>query len=227
MEREGPLLLSPIPKATRREVLELNELRFLLRPRPALWGVLSMLVVSGVAVYLFLGPDLNLTLFCTGGLIRGANIEIALGVGFLGGLAGVVAIAVAARVSGYLLSAVLFLGAAMVAVALALVAADSATFIQDESDCGFFSGGEGTATAHVGYLYALWGVPLVVLLCATVWALRNARSFEAKPFDSKQTGLAEGFAQQAHDSAQLGPRALRCTPDLHGRRAPCGLSPGT
>jgi hypothetical protein len=173
--------------------MELNKLRFLLRPRPALLGVLSMLVVSGVAVYVFFGPILDLTLFCTGGEIRGANIDTATGVALFGGLGGVVAIAVAARVSGYVLSAVLFLGAVMLAVALAFVAADSATYIQDEGYCGFFSTEEGTETAHFGYLYALWGVPLVVLLGATVWALHNARSFESKPFDSNQSGLGARF----------------------------------
>jgi hypothetical protein len=147
-------------------------LRFLLTPRPAQLGVLSMLLVGGAALAGFVGV-LNETLFCTGGVIRGANIETALGVAFFGGLAGAVVIALARR-SGYLLAVALFLGAAVPVAALALVAADSATFIQDNGHCGFFSG-TGTSTGHFGYLYVLWGVPLVVLLFAAGWALRNAR----------------------------------------------------
>jgi hypothetical protein len=175
-----------------REVMELNQLRFLFRPRPAQLGVLSMLVVSGVAISVFV-ELFGLTFSCIGGVIRGGNVETAAVVGLFGGLAGVVAIAVAARVSGYLLSAVLFLGAAMLAVALAFVAADSASFIQDNSYCGFLSAEEGTATGHFGYLYALWGVPLIILLGATLWALRDARSLESKPFDPKQAGLGRWF----------------------------------
>jgi hypothetical protein len=130
-----------------------------------------MLLVSGVALFGFV-VVFGETLFCTGGLIRGANIETALGVAFFGGLGGTVVIALA-RFSGYLLAVALFLGAAVLVPALALVAADSATFIQDRGWCGF--GGEtGTSTDHFGYLYVLWGVPLGVLLFAAGWALRNA-----------------------------------------------------
>ena len=155
-------------------------LRFLLKPRPAQLGVLSMLFVSGVALYVASGPFLDLTFSCTGGVIRGANIETALGVAFFGGLAGAVVIALARR-SGYLLAVALFLGAAVPVAALALVAADSATFIQDNGHCGF-SSGTGTSTGHFGYLYVLWGVPLIVLLFAAGWALRNARrSSSSKP----------------------------------------------
>jgi hypothetical protein len=157
-----------------KERLSVRFLRFLLKPRPAQLGVLSMLFVGGVALFEYVSLGLA-TLFCTGGVIRGANIETAVGVAFFGGLAGAVVIAVAARFSGYLLAVALFLGAAVLVAALALVAADSATYIQDNGYCGFFTDETGSSTYNFGYLYALWGVPLVVLVFAAGWALRNPR----------------------------------------------------
>jgi hypothetical protein len=155
-------------------------LRFLLKPRPTQLGVLSMLLASGVALSQLLLLAFE---FCTGGRIRGANVETGLAVAFFGGLAGAVVI-VLARFSGYLLAVALFLGAAVLVVALAFVAADSATYIQDKEYCGFFSTETGTYTFHFGYLYVLWGVPLGVLVFAGGWALRNARRsprFKHKP----------------------------------------------
>jgi len=160
-------------------VVPAHLVRFLLYPRPAQLGVLSMLFVSGVAVYVLMGPYVDLTLFCSGGVIRGANVSDALSLVFLGGLVGAGVIGVAAFVSRYFLVAVLFLGAAMLGTAVALVAVDSATFTQDDRFCGIFGSGTGTSTARFDYLYGLWGVPLGVLVLAAAWALRRALRFRS------------------------------------------------
>jgi hypothetical protein len=136
-------------------------------PAAAALGVGSLLVVS--AVGFFAGLQEPGFFGCAGGRLSGANIDLALLVAWVGGLAAAFVIGLASFWSDYLVAASSVLSAAMLAVALALVARDSATYT-----CGV-SAGTDRSTDHFGYLYALWGVPLVVLLFAAVRALRNAR----------------------------------------------------
>jgi hypothetical protein len=143
---------------------------------PAALGIVTLLFVAASAFYTFLTT--GFTIGCTGEPLRGANIDDATGVAFVGGIAGAVLIGIAWRVSDYLVAACSVLGAAVLGVAVALVAVDSATYVRDESTCtwgGLLPGGKGTSTEHVGYLYGVWGVPLVALLVGSMWALRRAR----------------------------------------------------
>jgi hypothetical protein len=116
-------------------------------------------------------------LFCSSEQVHGANIDHAFGVAFLGGLAGAVLI-LFARMRRRLLGAVLLLGAAALAVAVALVASDSATYTAQRS-CGFMTSTETTFNDRVNYLYVLWGAPLGFLL----WAALQGLVPERKPAD--------------------------------------------
>jgi hypothetical protein len=137
-----------------------------------------MLFAGGVAIYGFAGV-LGVSLFCSGKPPRGANIDHALELAFLAGLAGPVAIAVIRRVSEAfsprlwrpLLAVVLLLEAAILGLAIAFVALDSATYVE-KGGCFAMIGPpeKGTVeTAHFGYLYILWSVPIALLLLAVGW----------------------------------------------------------
>lgn len=145
--------------------------RFLLKPG---WiGLLSMLFASAVAVYGYVGV-LGVSLFCSGQPPRGANINHALALAFLAGLAVPVALVVIKLVSaelserfwGPLLAGVLLLEAAALGLAIAFVALDSATYVE-RGGCFALPGPPEkptTETAHFGYLYVLWAVPLALIL---------------------------------------------------------------
>lgn len=163
--------------------------RFLVRPVPL--SVLSMLFACAVAIYGISAAldfqDHAAAFLCPGPLLRGANIDLALWVALIAGFAGSVVIVVV-RKRRRLLAAVLLVGATTLGVAVGLVALDSATYVQQESGpgasatlCAPFSGGSGTSTAHLGYLY-LWGVPLCLLLVQAGRVLREAhRSSPSEP----------------------------------------------
>jgi hypothetical protein len=123
---------------------------------------LSMLFASAVAIYGFY-EVLGLSLFCSEPERRGANIVSGLVVALCGGLA-VPVLILFVRSWRFSLAAVLLLGAATLSVAISLVALDSATYVQDNSSCGFFGAGAGTSVGHFGYLYVLWGLPLGLVL---------------------------------------------------------------
>jgi hypothetical protein len=134
---------------------------------------LSMASAAAVAAHAWTGVVLNLSLFCSGSPTRGARLATGLGVAFFGGVADSILIFILA-VGGRrrALAAALFLGAAILSLALALVAADSATYVQLGSACGF--SGPQIATAEVVYLYPLWSAALVVVLIQAIWVLRPA-----------------------------------------------------
>jgi hypothetical protein len=147
-----------------------------------------MLFASGVAVYGFFG-EVGVSLFCTGRPLRGANIQHAFALAFFGGLAAPVAIGVVRLASEMLwprlwrplLGAVMLLGAATLGLAIAFVALDSATWVQQQRACSLFGEGRGTSTAHFGYLYVFWAVPLGLILLAVA-----RLSFEVSPFRSNR-----------------------------------------
>jgi hypothetical protein len=127
-----------------------------------------MLFASGVAIYGFFG-EVDVSFFCTGQPLRGANIQHAFALAFFDGLAAPAAIGVVRLASELrwprlwrrLLAAILLLGAGTLALAIAFVALDSATWVQQQRACSFLGGSDrGTATAHFGYLYVFWAVPL-------------------------------------------------------------------
>jgi hypothetical protein len=123
---------------------------------------------------------------------RGAHIVAGLGVALLGGLV-VSALVALLRRSRFLWPALL-LGAAILAYAIALVAVDSATYVQDKATCGFLSPSEtGTSTGHFAFLYVAWGMPLVLLLLSAASAFGRAEtsgveSDESVPTPSLPTG---------------------------------------
>jgi len=126
--------------------------------RPLSLAVLSFACVAGAAVAA--AVDGVQTLFCQD--VSGANVDQALTVVFFGCLpltvlALIVGLAVPAR--SILLAVALLLDAAALAVAVAFVALDAATF-----QGGTCTLGSPPPPRHVDYLYIAWGVPLAVLL---------------------------------------------------------------
>jgi hypothetical protein len=128
----------------------------------------TLLAILFPAVVSFGGALGENSLFCTGGTARGANIDHGLA------LASTSALFIGCLfVLTWLLSADLWrwrrliagacvLEAALLLVAIALVALDSATYISRE--CGFGFGDSSTSVGHVGWLYFAWGFAIAALL---------------------------------------------------------------
>jgi len=138
---------------------------------PATLGVLALLLASGAAGLGLAVVSLSLELFCrkqhqavVHGSISRAGLYLVLIAGIAGALA---APLVRKRPRGLL--AVLLAGASIVALGIGLVASDSARYVQRVS---FYNCPAETDTARLGFLYTLWGLPLIVLL---VQALRVVR----------------------------------------------------
>ena len=155
------------------------------RPRlvlaPSLLSVLFATAVAwGMLIYLA-SPDL-----CSVGTVyRGANINHAVRLVCVGGLAEL-GLLLFAGTRRRVLAPVLLAGAVMLAVSLGLVALDSSTAVVGLT--GYFLGPcGGTWTRHLGYLYYLWGAPLIVLLlqAARVWAHRRRQSPAFPETDSR------------------------------------------
>jgi hypothetical protein len=105
-------------------------------------------------------------------LASGANIDHALLLAFVGGLAGSLLTVIVNRWRR-LLAVCLLLDAAMLSVAVALVALDAATYRQTHCTGLFSSVPTPGETAHVTYLYALWGLGIALLLVQAVRVLRQ------------------------------------------------------
>jgi hypothetical protein len=142
--------------------------RRLLRPVPL--AVLAMLSASAVAVHGFVETVFDLSLFCSGDPLRGANISHGLAAAFLGGI--VIAFLLAVVRRPRLVLVALGLGVAVLALAIAFVAVDSATYIQQNSTCGMFSPSTGSVSGRVNELYWAWGVAIAVLLVQVARVLR-------------------------------------------------------
>jgi hypothetical protein len=134
-------------------------------------SILSLLfassVAAGVAIHFSDGG-----LFCSLELAQGANIRHAFAVAFLGGLAGSVLVP-CVRGRPHLLAAALLFGAAVLGVAIALVALDSALYVGRRS-CGFLDAQTTTYNDRLYYLYALWGIPAGFLVWAAWRVLARA-----------------------------------------------------
>jgi hypothetical protein len=161
---------------------------------------LSLLYASVVAIDGWYSTDLGVGLFCSGGLVQGANTDHGIAVAFLAGIAGAVLLALL-RKQRTLVLAILLLAITALALAIALVALDSATYVQRDASCMFGDGG--TTTAHVAGLYWAWGFAIALL---AVQAVRVPRQPPPEPPKSRyeQPGWL-----------QVPPDVLR---DLEGRR---------
>jgi Zn-dependent protease with chaperone function len=141
------------------------------RPVPVRESMLALLLAALVAAVTHL--HFSGGLFCSSEHVRGANIDHAFSVAFIAGLTGSVLV-LCVRKRLRLLAAVLMLAAMALGVAIALVAWDSATYTAQRS-CGLLTSTETAINERVYYLYALWGVPLALLLRSAVRALRRIR----------------------------------------------------
>jgi hypothetical protein len=140
----------------------------LLRPIPL--GFLSLLYASVVAIDGWYSTAFGVSLFCSGGRLQGANVERGVAVAFFAGIVGAALLALL-RKRRALVLATLLLAIAALALAIGLVALDSATYIQREASCTF--GGGGTTTAHVPGLYWAWGFAIALLAVQAVRVLRQ------------------------------------------------------
>jgi hypothetical protein len=93
------------------------------------------------------------------------------GVAFFAGIVGAALLALL-RKRRALVVTILLLAIAALALAIGLVALDSATYIQRETSC-MFGGGGGTTTAHVAGLYWAWGFAIALLAVQAVRVLRQ------------------------------------------------------
>jgi hypothetical protein len=159
-------------------------------------GLLFASVVAAVTYLHFSGG-----LFCSSARDNGANIDHALGVAFVAGMAGSVLV-LCVRNRRRLLAAVLPLGAVALGVAIALVSWDSATYTAHRS-CGLLTGTETDFNDRVYYLYVLWGAPLLLLLRSTVRALRLMRDEPDRA--SSDPATASPSARQGADAIATPP----------------------
>lgn len=130
---------------------------------PATLGVLGLLLASGASSLGLAVVSLSLESSCRTrhqSVVHGSASRAALFVVLVGGIAAAVAAPLARRRARLLLG-ILAAGAATVGLGLALVASDSATYVQRVS---FFDCPAETDTSRLDFLYTLWGVSLTVLL---------------------------------------------------------------
>ena len=117
-------------------------------------------------------------------VFRGANIGHGLGVAVGGGLLMSILLPLA-RTSPDGLVTVLLLGVLTLGVAIAFVAADSATWQASQGCVSFLGPMETQVTEHVYYLYVFWGLPLLVLaLKAAVAMARGGAIAQARRMPS-------------------------------------------
>jgi hypothetical protein len=140
------------------------------RPRWLLaLSLLSMLVAGGTA--LFVGWITGGALFCTA-TTRPSGAEIPLAAHVVLGACSCGFIAsIFARERPLLLSLILSLTVCALLTSIVLVASNSAVTTADES-CDFMGTYSQTVTEHVGYVYAVWGVAVAVLLLQLRRAIR-------------------------------------------------------
>jgi hypothetical protein len=154
---------------------------------PVSIGVLGALVAIGVAIGGFI-EALGVGLFCQGKAVSGANIDHGLAIALFAGLAVPVALGTAVLLKeGYwrplVRAVVLVLGAASLALAVAFVALDSATYVEKNANCSLIFGPpeKGTSTAHLGNLYVLLAVPLALMLVGGGRLFFQASRFRSRP----------------------------------------------
>jgi MFS-type transporter involved in bile tolerance (Atg22 family) len=132
----------------------------LLRPIPL--SAIALLYASVVAIWGFSQTAVNVSLFCSGEPARGANIGHGEAIALFAGIGGAILLAFV-RNHRRLAVGVLLLALAALGLAIAFVAFDSATYVQQNSTCGF-SSGSGTVTAHVSGIYYAWGFAIALLV---------------------------------------------------------------
>jgi len=135
--------------------------------RPSRLGVSATAFLFAALVAAVTWGHLEGGLLCTSDVHQGANIDHALGVAFLGGVAAPVLL-LFVRKRRRLACAVLLLGAATLLGAMALATADSAHYAAVQY-CGLFDSTQSNLDERVYYLYFLWGASLGVVL----WVARR------------------------------------------------------
>ena len=144
-------------------------------------SIASLLVATAVAIptYLYLGHRF----FCDERTIRqGANIDAACRLVAFSGVAAVVAI-LAVLQWRRPLAVVLLIEAAALTFAIGLVVADSATYIAHFPYYACYNDVPFTEVHHVGWLFAVWGVPLALILLRAfgAWTTGVERPEHAQP----------------------------------------------
>jgi protein-disulfide isomerase len=130
--------------------------------RPARLGASALLMLFASVVAAVTWSHFEGGFFCSSAVRQGANIDHALGVAFLSGLATPILLLFVRR-RRRLARVVLLLGAAALLAAIVLVTADSAHYVALRY-CGFFSETRTRVNDAVYYLYLLWGTPLGFLV---------------------------------------------------------------
>jgi hypothetical protein len=140
--------------------------------------VVSALAASAIAAVAWAHARLTLSLSCSGEPAQGANLLHATAIAFFGGIAASILIAVARRRRATLVAAVL-VAAGLLGVALVFVSLDSATYVQLDRRCTDFGFGPlRSSTGHFGYLYAVWGGLIAVLLIEAALVLLGRPSLK-------------------------------------------------
>jgi hypothetical protein len=130
------------------------------RPIRVGWSVPVLLFASSTALVTWVHYEGGI--FCTSELSHGRNIVHAFAVALVAGPLCSLLLA-SVRKHRRLLAGALLLGATALAVAIAFVALDSATYVATQ-DCGFMEDNITKFHDHLYYLYVLWGAPLGILL---------------------------------------------------------------
>lgn len=123
-------------------------------------GALCLIFAAFIAAVTFV--HFSGGIFCSVERSKGANVDHALGLAFVAGLAGPLLL-LFARKHRRLCTAVLLTGAAALGIAIVLVSLDAATYAEHQS-CGLMTSTETDINERVYYLYVLWGLPFAVLL---------------------------------------------------------------
>jgi hypothetical protein len=127
---------------------------------PKLLVVLALLVAAGAGVWAEFGPILEITFSCSGKPLQGENIYYAVVLSVITAPLGVFVVPFMRAPLSLLVASLS--GAGLLTLAIAFLALDSATFIQQGSTC--MLGGNGAGYAHLALLYYLWGGALAVVL---------------------------------------------------------------
>jgi hypothetical protein len=147
---------------------------------PTSLSVLSLVFAATVAAVTWFAFSFDQGFLCTAKDVQthGVAVEAAVGLVLFGGLLEALFVLFLCRRRTAFLGTLL-LATGTLGLAMTLVAFDSATWswIDTHGDCG-------SETHHVGYLYALWGAPLALLLLQAGRLVRERRR-------SRQTRSAE------------------------------------
>jgi protein-disulfide isomerase len=169
-----------IPKDRRPKMTGGEQEQRVQEARPTRLGMSAVAFLFAALVAAVTWGHLEGGLLCTSDVRRGANIDHALGVAFLGGVTAPLLL-LFVRKRRRIACAVLLLGAATLLGAMALATADSAHYAAVQY-CGLFDSTRSNLNESVYYLYFLWGASLgVVLWVARRLGIRRGESEAQAP----------------------------------------------